>query len=130
MKPLTDAEISAAIDRNPEIYALWQKAIEIARRPAPPKPEPKKTLVELRGNIAEKAAANPSGVRVKVLDSEGVTTVGFAGRTVDGWHEVRVLDAPVASPTGRPEYPNYFRDPKAAGGATQVYNPIDRLKGE
>jgi hypothetical protein len=117
-RTVTDEQISWAIDHDSECHALWLEAIELARQPAPP-PKPKVTLVELSGKVAEAAAANPNGVKVKVLDAEGVTTVG-------GWQEVRVLDAPIASPTGRPEYPNYF----PAAGAVHVYNPIDRLKDE
>jgi hypothetical protein len=128
MRQLTDAEISAAIDRNPEIYALWLKAIEIAKRPAP-LPKPKKTLVELTGKIADAVAANPDGVGVYVKQGN-VRTFAEPGSVrvlPDGWQDRRVLDAPIASASGRPEYPNYFRDQKA-GGAVSVYNPIDRLK--
>jgi hypothetical protein len=93
MRQLTDAEISAAIDRNPEIYALWQKAIEIARRPAP-LPKPKKTLVELTGKIAEAAAANPAGVGVYVKQGNVRTFAGPESVRVlpgEGWQDRRVL---------------------------------------
>jgi hypothetical protein len=72
-RTLTDAEISWAIDRNPEIYALWQKAIEIAKRPAPPKPVPE-VLIKVTGPPALKARDKPSEVFVGDRGAEGVTT--------------------------------------------------------